>query len=98
MGAARQTTAFNCFVSSKIHDDMESIMQVAAEAAETMRRGGGVGYNFSRIRPRGDLIKSSKAVPVVRSASWEYSMQSARPLHPAVIAGAHRWVYWDRPS
>ena len=58
MGAARQTTAFNCFVSSKIHDDMESIMQVAAEAAETMRRGGGVGYNFSRIRPRGDLIKS----------------------------------------
>ena len=38
MGAARQTTAFNCFVvSSDIEDDMESIMEVAAEAAETMR-------------------------------------------------------------
>ena len=58
MGAARQTTALNCFVSGPIFDSMESIMQRATEAAETMRRGGGIGYDFSRIRPRGDLIKS----------------------------------------
>ena len=58
MGAARQTTAYNCFVSGVIDDSMESIMQRATEAAETMRRGGGIGYDFSRIRPRGDLIKS----------------------------------------
>ena len=58
MGAARQTTAYNCFVSGVIEDSMESIMQRATEAAETMRRGGGIGYDFSRIRPRGDLIKS----------------------------------------
>ena len=58
MGAARQTTAFNCFVSSDIEDDMGSIMAVAAEAAETMRKGGGIGYNFSDLRPRGDIIKS----------------------------------------
>ena len=58
MGAARQTTAFNCFVSGTIDDSMNSIMQRATEAAETMRRGGGIGYDFSRIRPRGDLIKS----------------------------------------
>ena len=58
MGAARQTTAFNCFVSGTIDDSMDSIMQRATEAAETMRRGGGIGYDFSRIRPRGDLIKS----------------------------------------
>ena len=58
MGAARQTTSFNCFVSSKIEDDMKSIMAVATEAAETMRRGGGIGYDFSNLRPRGDLIKS----------------------------------------
>lgn len=58
MGAARQTTAYNCFVSSTISDDMGSIMSVATEAAETMRRGGGIGYDFSKLRPRGDLIKS----------------------------------------
>ena len=58
MGSARQTTAYNCFVSGQIDDSMSSIMQRATEAAETMRRGGGIGYDFSRIRPTGDLIKS----------------------------------------
>ena len=58
MGSTRITTAYNCFVSGNIYDSMESIMNKAAEAAETMRRGGGIGYDFSRIRPRGDLIRS----------------------------------------
>lgn len=57
-GSARQTTAFNCFVSSTIEDDMTSIMEAAKEAAFTMRMGGGIGYNFSAIRPKGDLIKT----------------------------------------
>lgn len=57
-GSARQTTAFNCFVSSNIEDDMKSIMGAAAEAAYTMRMGGGIGFNFSNLRPRGDLIKT----------------------------------------
>ena len=58
MGANRITTAYNCFVSGNVEDSMNSIMEKASEAAETMRRGGGIGYDFSRIRPRGDLIKS----------------------------------------
>ena len=58
MGAARQTTAYNCFVSGAIEDSMDSIMGRATDAAETMRRGGGIGYDFSRLRPRGDRIKS----------------------------------------
>ena len=58
MGSRRITTAYNCFVSGEIQDSMNSIMEKASEAAETMRRGGGIGYDFSKIRPRGDRIKS----------------------------------------
>ena len=58
MGADRLTTAYNCFVSGTLPDSMDGIMQRAGEAAETMRRGGGIGYDFSTLRPRGDLIKS----------------------------------------
>jgi len=58
MGASRKTTAYNCFVSGTIDDSMESIMKRATEAAETMRKGGGIGYDFSNIRPRGDRIIS----------------------------------------
>lgn len=58
MGSPRAVTAFNCFVSGVVEDSMGSIMQRATEAAETMRRGGGIGYDFSRIRPSGDRIVS----------------------------------------
>ena len=58
MGSKRITTAFNCSVSGIIDDNMKSIMKRAAEAAETMRKGGGIGYDFSRLRPRGDHINS----------------------------------------
>ncbi len=58
MGSRRITTAYNCFVSGTIEDSMSNIMERATEAAETMRRGGGIGYDFSLLRPKGDLIKS----------------------------------------
>tara|TARA_R110002126_G_scaffold84647_2_gene205603 strand:- start:54 stop:1748 length:1695 start_codon:yes stop_codon:yes gene_type:complete len=58
MGSPRDVTAYNCFVSGIIEDSMDSIMDRAKEAAETMRRGGGIGYDFSRIRPSGDRIVS----------------------------------------
>ena len=58
MGSPRDVTAYNCFVSGAIEDSMESIMARATQAAETMRRGGGIGFDFSRIRPSGDRIVS----------------------------------------
>ncbi len=58
MGSPRDVTAYNCFVSGTIEDSMDSIMDRAKEAAETMRRGGGIGYDFSRIRPNGNRIVS----------------------------------------
>ena len=58
MGAPREVTAYNCFVSGTLEDSMGSIMEKAAEAAQTMRLGGGIGYDFSPLRPRGDHIAS----------------------------------------
>ena len=58
VGSPRVVTAYNCFVSGTIEDDSTSIMQRATEAFQTMRCGGGIGYDFSRLRPRGDRIKS----------------------------------------
>lgn len=56
VGAARAVTPFNCFVSGAIEDSMDSIMTNAKEAAETLRLGGGVGFDFSRIRPKNERI------------------------------------------
>lgn len=47
-----------CFVMQKVPDDFMGIMKVATDAGQTMRLGGGVGYDFSDIRPRNELIKS----------------------------------------
>lgn len=58
IGATRQTTPYNCYVSGTIEDDSHDIMRKASEAFQTMRLGGGIGYNFSTLRPRGDLIRS----------------------------------------
>ena len=58
IGSPRAVTAFNCFVSGRVDDSMDSIMDRAKEASETMRRGGGIGYNFGHIRPHGDWIKT----------------------------------------
>ena len=61
MGSARATTPYNCYVSGTIEDSFVhgegSIMQRAMEAATTMRMGGGIGYDFSSLRPRGELIR-----------------------------------------
>lgn len=58
IGSPRQTTAFNCFVSQTIRDSARGIMEVADQAFQTMRLGGGIGYDFSTLRPKGDLIVS----------------------------------------
>lgn len=61
MGAPRATTPYNCYVSGTILDSFVhgdgNIMQRATEAASTMRMGGGIGYDFSTLRPRGALIR-----------------------------------------
>ncbi|MCL3881038.1 adenosylcobalamin-dependent ribonucleoside-diphosphate reductase [Marivita sp. GX14005] len=52
-GTARKVTLFNCFVMGTIPDSMGGIFEMLKEAALTMQQGGGIGYDFSTIRPKG---------------------------------------------
>jgi ribonucleoside-diphosphate reductase alpha chain len=58
VGAVRATTPYNCFVSRTVPDSMEGIIDSVKEAAQTMRMGGGIGYDFSTLRPRGSNIST----------------------------------------
>lgn len=64
-GSMKHITMYNCFVSPSIHDSFvhgneqgrNSIMDIATQAAATMRMGGGIGYDWSTLRPSRDLIR-----------------------------------------
>ncbi len=56
-GTDRMVTLFNCFVMGEIPDDMSGIFDNLKEAALTMQQGGGIGYDFSTLRPKGSPVK-----------------------------------------
>jgi ribonucleoside-diphosphate reductase alpha chain len=60
-GTGRKVTLFNCFVMGTIPDDMGGIFDALREAALTMQQGGGIGYDFSTIRPRGAAVHGVSA-------------------------------------
>ena len=55
-GVDRRVTLFNCFVMGNIPDDMSGIFEHLKEAALTMQQGGGIGYDFSSLRPKGATV------------------------------------------
>jgi ribonucleoside-diphosphate reductase alpha chain len=52
-GTGHRVTLFNCFVMGRIDDSMDGIFEALKEGALTMQQGGGVGYDFSSLRPAG---------------------------------------------
>lgn len=60
-GTERSVTLFNCFVMGTIPDSMGGIFDMLKEAALTMQQGGGIGYDFSTIRPKGAKVKGVAA-------------------------------------
>ncbi len=60
-GTGRSVTLFNCFVMGTVPDNMDGIFNALREAALTMQQGGGIGYDFSTIRPKGAEVKGVAA-------------------------------------
>lgn len=73
-GTAHKVTLFNCFVMGVIDDSMDGIFEALKEGALTMQQGGGVGYDFSTLRPRGTRAYSVGSVasgPVSFMRIWD---------------------------
>jgi ribonucleoside-diphosphate reductase alpha chain len=55
-GTGRAVTLFNCFVMNKIGDSIPEIFANLGEAAQTLQQGGGIGHDFSTLRPKGARV------------------------------------------
>jgi len=73
-GTGRQVTLHNCFVMGTVEDSLDGIFDALKEGALTMQQGGGVGYDFSTLRPRGSAARSHGVVasgPVSFMRIWD---------------------------
>ncbi len=73
-GTGRRVTLFNCFVMGRIEDSIDGIFDGLKEGALTMQQGGGVGYDFSTLRPRGTAAHSAGTIasgPVSFMRIWD---------------------------
>ena len=73
-GTGNRVTLFNCFVMGEIADDLGSIFDALKEGALTMQQGGGVGYDFSTLRPAGTVARTTGSIasgPVSFMHIWD---------------------------
>lgn len=89
VGRPYLTTAFNCFVNGQIPDSLQGIMDALTEGTMTLRTGGGVGWDFSSLRPEGELIRglghgSFSSGPISFMRIWDVA------CHVILTAGHRR--------
>lgn len=73
-GTGHHVTLFNCFVMGTIHDSMESIFENLKEGALTMQQGGGIGHDFSTLRPYGSSANATGTIasgPISFMRIWD---------------------------
>jgi ribonucleoside-diphosphate reductase alpha chain len=73
-GTGRRVTLFNCFVMGEIDDTLDGIFAALRDGALTMQQGGGIGYDFSKLRPAGEPADNSGAIasgPVSFMHVWD---------------------------
>ncbi|MDH5633256.1 MAG: adenosylcobalamin-dependent ribonucleoside-diphosphate reductase [Gammaproteobacteria bacterium] len=74
IGTNRKVTLFNCFVMGQIEDSMNGIFTALKQGALTMQQGGGVGYDFSSLRPAGTAARHTGTIasgPVSFMQIWD---------------------------
>ena len=88
-GTDRQVTLINCFVLGQIDDSLSGIMDGLKDAATTMQAGGGIGHDFSTLRPKGaPLHPVSSVAQRLRSTHRRRRSHLDYPLLPCLRAGA----------
>src|SRR5258707_2045367 len=93
-GTDRSVTLFNCFVMGTITDSMDGIFSALREAALTMQQGGGIGYDFSTLRPKGAPVKgvgADASGPVSFMDVWDSMCRTI------MSAGARRGAMMGTP-
>lgn len=102
VGTPKRVTAINCFVSPIIEDSMPSIMQGLEVAALTQQMGGGIGMDFSTLRPNGAIVKGVGSIssgPLSFMRMWHWmcstimSSGSRRGAMMATLSDSHPDIY-----
>ena len=76
---SRNVTLFNCFVMGTVEDSLSGIFDALKEAVLTMQQGGGIGYDFSTLRPQGSEVKgvaSDSSGPLTFMDVWDASCRT----------------------
>ena len=97
-GTGRAVTLFNCFVMGTIPDSMDGIFSALREAALTLQQGGGIGYDFSTLRPKGAAVAgvgADASGPVSFMDVWDAMCRTI--MSAGVAARRHdgdwRWLH-----